>query len=227
MTLRIIIYAFIPALFIASLFYVFDKNKEPFRIILRAFALGIVSVILIPVLYYFNPIESRAIPGSLEAALIHAFYFAAFLEEISKFFVFLVGLYFIKDFDEWYDGILYGVLIGLGFAFIENIIYYFDYLVSDGFNIVIGRSLFSMPLHALVGGVMGYFIGKAKFTLRESLIPWWLFLAFFIPFLIHGIYDFLLMYKKLNLGLLASALVFYMWIKVLKLKKVTQSGSII
>jgi RsiW-degrading membrane proteinase PrsW (M82 family) len=127
-----------------------------------------------------------------------------------------------EEFDEWYDGILYGVMIGLGFAFIENIFYFINLYPVEGGSIIILRSLLSMPAHALECGIMGYFLGKAKFTEEQQKFPLLLSLALIIPVALHGFFDFVLIYYRINMQWLCVPTVIVMWIKVLQMKRVTQ-----
>jgi len=214
----IILSALIPAIFLGMLFFLFDNNKEPFSIVVKSFLLGIGAVFLVLIANFF--LHAPDNDGTFYISLSVAFIYAGFIEEAAKFVVFFFFLYKHKEFDEWYDGLLYGVLIGLGFAFIENILYFVALFSKSGFSIIISRSLFSMPAHALFGAVMGYFIGKYKFKSRSNKLL--LVQAFIWPFLLHGIYDFVLMYTKLNLSWIILPLMIYLWIKVLKLRRLSQ-----
>jgi len=83
--------------------------------------------------------------------------------------------------------------VGTSLAFIENIIYFNDYYYHFGVSLIYGRSLYSMPVHALCGGIMGYYIDKVKFTSNETKeIEYWIS-AFFFLVIVHGLYDFVLM----------------------------------
>jgi RsiW-degrading membrane proteinase PrsW (M82 family) len=75
-------------------------------------------------------------------------------------------LYNNKNFNEPFDGIVYAVIVSMGFATIENIIYVFQY----GFATGILRLFTAVPAHAAFGILMGYFLGKAKFTHGKSSI---------------------------------------------------------
>jgi protease PrsW len=217
--------AFIPALFIGLLFYVMDKNKEPFFYLLRAFVAGIISIGVLIVLIVILP-DIQLVHGPDRNALIDSFYNAGFKEEVAKMIALLVAVYFSRHFDEWYDGILYGVMVGLGFAFIENIKYFYQFYDQNGWYIIVGRTILSMPLHALLGGIMGYFVGKAKFTLDDSAAPFWLFLALVVPALVHGSFNFALTILVIDLKWLSLPIVLTLWGRVLKLKKRTQKKDI-
>ena len=64
------------------------------------------------------------------------------------------------EFDEHYDGIVYGAAVSLGFATVENILYLF----ANGLESALGRAILPVSSHALFGVIMGYYLGKAKFS---------------------------------------------------------------
>ncbi len=217
----IIVAAFVPAFCIASVFYFLDRNREPLKAVVWAFLLGVASVfLLIPAIYY-DPISKPAMDGDLVHSLILSFYHAGFLEELAKFIAFMVGIYAHKAFNEWYDGILYGVMIGLGFAFVENIEYFRRFLGQMGSEIIIMRSLLSMPLHALVGGIMGFYLGKARFTLDRRKVPLFMVMGLLVPIFAHGIFNFVV-YYMVYLKALVILIVIVLWSKVLAMKRMAQ-----
>ncbi|MCK6618664.1 MAG: PrsW family glutamic-type intramembrane protease, partial [Cyclobacteriaceae bacterium] len=84
----------------------------------------------------------------------HAFAVVAFLEELSKF-VFIRGiLYHNKNFNEPLDGIVYAVMVGMGFATAENMIYVWH----GGGGTAIMRMFSAIPAHALFAILMGYWL---------------------------------------------------------------------
>jgi RsiW-degrading membrane proteinase PrsW (M82 family) len=93
-----------------------------------------------------------------------------------------------KNFDEYFDGIVYATFIGLGFACIENIEYVFMY----GFGAGVSRALFAVPGHFLFGVLMGYFLSLAKFTPEKR--KKYIFLGLLFAIIAHGLYDWLLMF---------------------------------
>lgn len=215
--------ALVPALFIALFFYAMDKNKEPLYYLLRSFAAGMFSVLFLFVVILLLP-NIPLVHGPDRNALIDAFYNAALKEELAKMALLMLSTFRARQFDEWYDGILYGVLVGLGFAFVENIKYFYQYFDSAGWTIIVGRSIFSMPLHALLGGIMGYFIGKARFSERGTLRAEWLLMALSIPVLVHGLFNFSLTVQALPMKGLILPIVLVLWVRVLKLKHIAQAS---
>jgi protease PrsW len=218
----IILYALFPAILIAGFFYLLDKHKEPVRLLFRAFAAGIAAVCILFVLHALIP-EAAPFSSLFYLTLWQSFVEAAFREEVIKFVVFIAAFYRHPHFDERYDGMLYGALVGLGFAFIENISYFIRFGEEQGTQIYIARSVLSMPLHALVGSVMGYFVGRAKFASGKRQVPLLFLGAFFTPLLIHGLFNFFLLYYALSLQWVPIPLIAWLWTRVLRLKRLAQS----
>jgi len=190
----LLVLAIAPAIFFLWFFYSRDKyEKEPLRMVLLTFFLGMFSIIPAIIL---EEIGFYLIPESdyVFVILIHSFITIGLSEELCKLCAMIPSFRSI-EFNEVMDGIVYGASAALGFATIENIFYVLDGGVSTG----ILRAIFSIPSHALNGVVMGYFIGLAKFNeaKRLKLIVTGLGLSV----ILHGFWDFFSM-TGLMLGIL-------------------------
>jgi RsiW-degrading membrane proteinase PrsW (M82 family) len=108
----------------------------------------------------------------------------ALSEELSKFLVIRYFCYPQKRFDQPLDGIVYSVMVSMGFATIENI----NYVLTHGYSTAFVPMFLSVPAHATFGVVMGYFIGKAKFDSANSFNH--LFTGLLIAVIFHGTFDF-------------------------------------
>jgi RsiW-degrading membrane proteinase PrsW (M82 family) len=93
-----------------------------------------------------------------------------------------------RNFNEKFDGIVYAVSVSLGFATVENLFYVFS---ENSMQVGLLRAFTAVPGHAIFGVVMGFYLGLARFSEREK--GKWLLRAFLVPWLLHGIYDFLIM----------------------------------
>ena len=177
----------------ALLMYIYIKDKyerEPLRQVLKAFALGAASAIVILVFWLILKqanIEFTGANNNIMQAFKEAFYGAAIPEETIKFLTFLLFFYKIRDFNEWFDGIVYAVAISLGFATLENIMY----VLSQGFSVGITRAIFAVPSHFIDGVTQGFFFSLAKFGTKGRKYAN-IALALISAIIIHGIYDFLL-----------------------------------
>ena len=171
---------------IAICLFIFHRdayNREPKLNLFASFMLG--AAVVFPVAYieiFFSQFSDNTISGTA----ITAFLAVALTEEIGKFFVLRFYAYPRKSFDEPLDGIVYGVMIGMGFATLENILYVQKFGVQTGFL----RMFLAVPAHATFGVLMGYHVGKAKFDNPNSGSL--LLVGLFWAVLFHGLYDFFL-----------------------------------
>jgi ribosomal protein S18 acetylase RimI-like enzyme len=122
--------------------------------------------------------------NSIWSTAIYAFLVVALSEELSKFIVLRYYCYTRKSFDEPMDGIVYSVMVSMGFATIENVSYVYSYGYSTGFI----RMFLSVPAHASFAVVMGYFVGKAKFYPTKSFR--YMITGIFWAVFFHGFFDF-------------------------------------
>ena len=76
-------------------------------------------------------------------------------------------------------------MVSMGFAAFENILY----VSQDGLEVALLRAFTAIPAHATFGIIMGYFMGKAKFS--NNKIKWNL-IGLCSAILLHGTYDFFL-----------------------------------
>lgn len=175
--------AVVPSILLIWYFRSRDANPEPAAVLWKTFGLGVLTVI--PVLMVALPIASllKEVEDPVLRGFLQAFLTAAGPEEFFKFTV--VTLYCARhdEFDEPMDGVVYGATASLGFATLENILY----VSSGGLGVAVMRALLAVPGHAFMGAVMGYFVGQAKFrpTEKGKLLT----LGYFVPFLLHGLYD--------------------------------------
>jgi RsiW-degrading membrane proteinase PrsW (M82 family) len=170
--------------------YIFFKdqyNREPRRHLVISFFLGILSAgIALLMETFLIGLSSAYLPESIGRTAVYAFLFVAFSEEWCKY-IMVRGYAFPKpEFDEPFDGIVYSVMVSMGFATIENI----GYVMQHGYTTAILRMFLSVPSHASFAIIMGYYMGKAKFAgpARTAYLIKGLFWAVFW----HGTYDFFL-----------------------------------
>lgn len=206
MILLLLISAVAPSLALLYYFYLKDKyEKEPGQMLIKAFALG--SLAVIPVVFFelrlniFDLAEMDYLKAGYTAFIV-----AGLVEEGFKFFIFWFFLWKNKNFNETYDGIVYSVFISLGFATTENI----GYVLLSGYHTAFIRSITAVPAHALFGVTMGYYLGKARFADKKEKMKY-LLLAFTVPVVLHGIYDFILFSQSMELMLLFIPYMLYLW----------------
>lgn len=174
--------AIAPAIAFMAFIYLRDRITEPIWLITRMFIAGALLVLPIMFIQYAIQAEMASIP-----VFIEAFFFSALFEEFFKWFIFIFLIYDHSEFDNHYDGIVYASAVSLGFASLENVFY----LLSNGIEFAWMRAFFPVSSHALFGIIMGYYLGKAK--MEPGYKRKYLTIAFFLPFLLHGIYNYILL----------------------------------
>lgn len=168
--------------------YVKDKyEKESKRYLALAFILGaVVSIIITTILYMFFDLF-LPLPNdySIWQQFVKAFFVVGFIEEFSKYIMVRGFLQPRTVFNEPYDGIIYAVMVSMGFAAVENIMY----VIQGGMEVALLRAFTAIPAHATFGIIMGYYMGKAKFSKNKYK---WNLVGLFTAVLFHGAYDFFL-----------------------------------
>ncbi len=192
--------AIAPAIFIMFIVYKYDTIKEPLSMLVKAFFGGVLSILI--ALAIAIPLDQLTgfIPSGFFQSFYEAVLCAAIPEEFAKWIIFYWLISKAKDFDQYYDGILYAIFISMGFALVENILY----VIPTGFGVAISRSILSVPGHMLFAIPMGYYLSHSRFESGASA-KYHIFLSLAIPILLHGTFDFILMYSsakdELNPGL--------------------------
>lgn len=167
-------------------------NREPKLNMIVSFFFGVLSVI--PALFiekYFENSFDKSIPG----IAMQAFFVVALTEEACKFAALRLYCYRQKSFDEPFDGIVYAVMVSMGFATIENIFYVVGSAkAGNGYQVALLRMFLSVPAHATFGVLMGYHVGRAKFNpARRTAL---MFLGLFWATFFHGTFDTLLFWQE-------------------------------
>ncbi len=174
-----------PGIAIALFIYFKDRHKpEPPRLLLGAALCGILSFFIVLLTGGLVDRATDLSPTDVIDQLIRAFVFVALLEEGVKF-LFLRSLFY-RYFDEPFDGIVYAVMVGMGFATVENIVY----VIQGGGGTALLRMFTAVPAHAVFAIIMGFFLGEAKVFPTSAGLYHMLGLAF--ATFVHGFYDYFL-----------------------------------
>jgi RsiW-degrading membrane proteinase PrsW (M82 family) len=121
--------------------------------------------------------SNSGLEGGTMAGLIFIITAAGPIEEALKFFILWQFIYQNNNFNQVADGFFYAVTLALGFSFIENVLYFFDLNSGEADELVAGallRGVATMLLHITAAGLVGYALGKKKFTPKhkKSLVFW-------------------------------------------------------
>jgi len=175
---------------IAISLFIFHRdayNREPKLNLIVSFILGV--MVVFPIAWaeqYFSASFDKSVAG----IALSAFLGVALIEELGKFLVLRLYAYRRKSFDEPLDGIVYSVMVSMGFATLENWLYVKQFGIQVGFM----RMFLAVPAHATFAILMGFYTGKAKFEPRNRL--GFLLKGLFWAVLFHGLYDFFLFMQQ-------------------------------
>jgi len=188
MDFLLLLIAVCPGLLFCWFIYRMDKyeKESPLHLYL-CFSLGM--LITFPVLKLEEWTHHTGFDDTqnLWITLFSSFVIVALSEELVKFLALVLYPFRQVFFNEPIDGIIYAVVIAMGFATLENILYAYRF----GVETVILRAFTAVPAHAAFAVMMGYFAGKAKFQpLKRRRF---LLIALLLPVLVHGVYDFFIL----------------------------------
>jgi RsiW-degrading membrane proteinase PrsW (M82 family) len=114
-------------------FYIYWKDtfdKEPRKLLIRCFLLGIFSILPAIILEYVGFALLPVITFPI-TTFINAFFVIGLSEEFSKFLMLRFYAFPKKEFNEPFDGITYSVMVGMGFATLENIHFQKDHTLFE------------------------------------------------------------------------------------------------
>ena len=190
----------IPAIIIGLLGYRYlsKKSRLPASKAVLAVMLGVISAL--PA-YYIESWSDRTIAVDFTSwwqALIFAFMTVAFIEEVFKALMLWLSNYIVPV-DEALDLLTISLLIAMGFAGIENVLYSY----SKGWEVALFRSITAVPAHACFAIIMAYFVAM-DFPNRKKITPY--LQGLLLAWILHGLYDFFIV-QELSEPLLLGALV--------------------
>ena len=202
--------AIAPGLALFSYFYLRNQiSAEPSRTLFHTFIYG--AILTFPILFIQHVFMVENI---MQSSFINNVLFSSTIEEFFKWFILVMAIYQHVEFDDPYDGILYGASISLGFATVENILY----LLTYGLDTAFLRAILPVSSHAIFGVVMGYYLGRAKFAQSENSRPL-LFVALIAPIGLHMMYNGILALEKITIYFMVPFMLFLWWLCLAKVKK--------
>lgn len=175
-------------LFIYSLY---RYGKESLRQLTVAFVLGMVGTIP-PLLLQLLAGDVRDEPSrhSVWSYAWYAYVVIALSEEGSKFLLLRWYAYPRTSFRGPFDGIVYAVMIGMGFATVENIEYVWQFGLETG----ISRFFLAVPAHGSFAVLLGYHLGWAKWEPERRVLL--MARGLLIVVALHGSFDFFLFLQQ-------------------------------
>ena len=167
-----------------------DKDApEPKNQVVKTFFFGVVITIPIILIAGYLTDLIKGIPYFSDIAIIFilSFLIDGLIEEFAKYIILFKWVYKSLHFNELRDGFIYGMIIGLGLAFVENILYGIaSSNIGTGVITVLLRGFITTLLHFLTGGIIGYYIALVKFHSKPHSTALY---GLGIAVLLHGLYN--------------------------------------
>ncbi|MEP6645480.1 MAG: PrsW family glutamic-type intramembrane protease [Saprospiraceae bacterium] len=183
----LLLLAIAPGFAIAAYFYFRDRSEpEPSGLLLISVLFGVISFFITRGLGFLLHEYVYVVDESPVQQIINAFLFIGLLGEGAKF-LFLRGFtYYYKAFNQPFDGIVYAVMVAMGYATAENILY----VTTANHGIDVLRLFTIVPANAVFAVIMGYFLGEAKLFPSKTIL--YSLAALLLAAIAHGYYDYFL-----------------------------------
>ena len=199
-----ILLGLLPGLIWLSFYLRKDKNPEPNSLVLKLFFWGMLLTPLAIILELsliwllnsdlrFSSILSQMPQNGFIKIILAATLVPALVEEYLKYAV--VRFKFLKnsEFDEPIDVMLYCIVVGLGFASVENLLVLFK-VSSLGIGQTLGTMSFrffgATLVHALACGIVGYWLAKG--LLQSKNRKKMVLIGLTIAIIFHSCYNYLI-----------------------------------
>lgn len=158
----IVFIGFVPSLIWLGFFYKKDCHPEPKFLLTRVLFMGIILAPLAVIgQWLFREVVLYFYPAYQISVSSWFFLWAAFVEEIVKFWAVKFVVLHNPEFDEPIDAMIYMVAAALGFAAIENILAVYQAAqqgIQAAFQLLLLRFAGATLLHAVSSAVLGYFV---------------------------------------------------------------------
>ena len=179
--------ALLPAAILWLYIWKKDSQPEPTSWLIKAVLLGVgicIPVVIVEIGIEILLFSAGIAPTDLVGTTIRAFVVAAIPEETFKLLALWLILRKNPHFDEHFDGIVYAVCIGLGFAAIENVFYILG--EEEWMSVAVSRALLAVPAHYAFAILMGYYYSVYHFVDHSTKNAICILL---VPVMAHGIYN--------------------------------------
>ena len=129
--------------------------------------------------------------------LIYCIFGIGFIEETVKIIPFLLVLRFSRQINESIDYVIYASVSALGFAFMENLIYFQE----TGLSSITGRGMASVPVHIGLTTLAVYGLIYSKYKKNGKGKLFYFLCGFAAAVVLHGLFDFFLMTEIMSVNL--------------------------
>ncbi len=164
--------AYLIPLFIAPAFFLLllliaqaGMEKKTLKLFAGSYFFGFVAALPMIIAIYLVNTYWLVHVQSLRRILFYGFVLIGFLSEVTKFVILRYKYITNPQITKPFDGILFSIMISMGFATLANIYFYFQWDYSDNLLTV----LYAVPFaNLLTGIILGFFVGMGKFRTSSS-----------------------------------------------------------
>lgn len=152
---------FIPPL-IAILVYMYLRYKFihfSFSLLIKSFLWGMSSILLVLAMQLFASWFQLDVLSNIRRVLFYALFIMAFFAELGKFFFLKTFVSTKEEFKTPVDGIIFSVMISMGFATMNNIL---SMITIPDLSVNIANAFTAGPANVIFGVMMGFFVGLGK-----------------------------------------------------------------
>jgi protease PrsW len=187
------------------LYWIDRYEKEPLGLIVAAFLWGFIPAAIFSIIFQLIlglPLDYMGLDeatGELISTIIYAPVTEEFFKGIAVLGIFLIWK---KEFDGVLDGIIYGGLVGFGFAAVENILYFLTSESSHLVGLIILRAFIFGLNHALFTSLTGIGFGIARHTKNPVLRFSAPLVGLIFAMMAHGLHNFTVSFAETEPALL-------------------------
>lgn len=152
---------FIPPL-IAILVYMYLRYKFihfSFSLLIKSFLWGMSSILLVLAMQLFASWFQLDVLSNIRRVLFYALVIMAFFAELGKFFFLKAFVSTKEEFKTPVDGIIFSVMISMGFATMNNIL---SLITIPDLSVNIANAFTAGPANVIFGVMLGFFVGLGK-----------------------------------------------------------------
>lgn len=190
--LFLIILAILPSTIWLLLYLRKDVHPESNSMILKVFFYGMLAALpaLLIEIGITEELNRLNLPP-LILSILYWFFAIALVEEIFKYLVVKDKVLKSPELDEPLDIALYMIIAALGFAALENFLFFLSessQVLSENIKLASFRFISATFLHALASGTLGFFLALSVYQIQKGVV---LFVTgLFLATLLHGLYNF-------------------------------------
>ncbi|OGY41502.1 MAG: hypothetical protein A3G57_00730 [Candidatus Andersenbacteria bacterium RIFCSPLOWO2_12_FULL_45_8] len=146
--------------------------------------------------YFVGAVLPLQVMSDVLLPALGTFAVVATVEEGLHYLMLVIWYRKSRDIDQVFDGLVVGIAAGLGFATMENTMYFLNLFAQGSFDTLVLvfflRFMISTLAHISFAGLMGVMLARAVFAIYKVQKRQWYIMALLVPWSLHGLYDLLL-----------------------------------